>query len=60
MVNDLGLQAATSFAWHGALFDDCALQGKPMTAIRLNNNTREVPVYFKAYIRNGHYCIEAE
>ena len=60
VVNDLGLQAATSFAWHGALFDDCALQGKPMTAIRLNNNTREVPVYFKAYIRNGHYCIEAE
>ena len=60
VVTDLGLQAATSFAWHGTLFESREFCGKPMTAIRLNNNTREVPVYFKAYIHDGHYCIEAE
>ena len=60
VVADLGIQAATLFAWHGTLFDSLELCGKPMTALRLNNNTREVPIYLKAYIRDGHYCIEAE
>ena len=31
-----------------------------MTALRLNNNTIETPLYVKAYIRDGHYCVEAE
>ena len=60
MVTDLNIQAATLFAWHGTLFDSLELCGKPMTAMRLNNNTREVPLYLKAYIRDGHYFIEAE
>ncbi len=57
---DLGLQAATLFAWHGPLFDSMELCGKPMTARRLNNNTREMPLYLKTYTKNGHYCVEAE
>ena len=60
IVTDLGLQTATLFAWHGTLFDSLKLCGKPMTALRLNNNTREVPLYLKAYIKNNHYCVEAE
>ena len=59
-VHDLGLQTATTFAWHGDLFDSLTLGGKPMVAQRLNNNTLEVPLYVKAYIRNGQYCVEAE
>ena len=59
-VADLGIQAATLFAWHGTLFDSVKFCDKPMTALRLNNNTREVPLYLKAYIRNNHYCVEAE
>ena len=49
-VADLGIQAATLFAWHGTLFDSVKFCDKPMTALRLNNNTREVPLYLKAYI----------
>ena len=60
VVNDLGIQTATLFAWHGTLFDSLEFDGKPMTAQRLNNNTRETPLYVKAYIRDGKYCVEAE
>ena len=38
-VNDLGLQTATLFAWHGTLFDNLEFGGKPMKSERLNNNT---------------------
>ena len=60
IATDLGLQAATLFAWHGELFDSLQLCGKPMKARRLNNNTREMPLYVKTYIHDGHYCVEAE
>ena len=60
IIQDLGLQTATSFGWHGQLFDSLQFDGKPITAQRLNNNTSGVDLYVKAYIRDGHYCIEAE
>ena len=60
IIQDLGLQTATSFGWHGPLFDSLQFDGKPMTAQRLNNNTSGVALYVKAYIRDGHYCVEAE
>ena len=60
VIQDLGLQTATSFGWHGQLFDSLQFDGKPMTAQRLNNNTSGVALYVKAYIRDGHYCVEAE
>ena len=56
MVNDLGLQAATMFAWHGTLFDSLTFAGQPMQAKRLNNNTLEVAIYVKAYILDGKYA----
>ena len=59
-VTDLGLQSATMFAWHGTLFDTKEFAGKPLQLRRLNNNTIEVPIYVKAYIANGKYCVEAE
>ncbi len=60
VIQDLGLQTATSFGWHGPLFDSLQFDNKPMTAQRLNNNTSGVALYVKAYIRDGHYCVEAE
>ena len=59
-INDLGLQIATMFAWHGPLFDSLSFGGQPLKATRLNNNTLEVPLYVKAYIRDSHYEVEAE
>ena len=60
VVTDLGLQPSTTFAWHGNLFDSLTFDGKPMTAIRLNNNTIETAIYVKAYIHDDCYCVEAE
>ena len=60
IIQDLGLQTATSFGWHGQLFDSLQFDGKSMMAQRLNNNTSGVALYVKAYIRDGHYCVEAE
>ena len=60
VVNDLGLQAATMFAWHGTLFDSLTFAGQPMQAKRLNNNTLEVDFYVKAYIHDGKYFAEVE
>ncbi len=59
-VSDLGLQVATMFAWHGNLFDSQTFCGQPMSAERLNNNTLEVPLYVKGYLRDGRSFIEAE
>ena len=60
VVNDLGLQMATMFAWHGTLFDKQSFAGLPMQVKRLNNNTLEVAIYVKAYICDGKYIVEAE
>lgn len=60
VVNDLGLQSATMFAWHGSLFDSLTFARLPMQAKRLNNNSLEVAIYVKAYIRDGKYIAEAE
>ncbi|MBR6930689.1 MAG: amino acid adenylation domain-containing protein [Bacteroidales bacterium] len=60
VVNNLGLQMATMFAWHGTLFDKQSFAGLPMQVKRLNNNTLEVAIYVKAYIQDGKYVVEAE
>ena len=60
VVNDLGLQSNTMFAWHGMMFADEQLCGKPMKTIRLCNSTLEVSLYLKAFILNGKYQIKAE
>ena len=60
VVADLHLQAATIFAWHGMLYDSLELCGIHTTALHLCNNSREVPLYLKAYISDNHFCVEAE
>ena len=59
-LNDLGLQSNSMFAWHGMMFADEQLCGKPMKTIRLCNSTLEASLYLKAFILNGKYQIKAE
>ncbi len=60
VVKDLGIQTNSMFAWHGMLFSDEKLCGKPMKTIRLCNSTLESSLYLKAYILNGKYQVKAE
>ena len=59
-LNDLGLQSNSMFAWHGMMFADEQLCGKPMKTIRLCNSTLEASLYLKAFILNGRYQVKAE
>ena len=59
-LNDLGLQSNSMFAWHGMMFADEQLCGKPMKTIRLCNSTLEASLYLKAFILNGKYQVKAE
>ena len=59
-VHDLGLESASMFAWHGMLFSDEQLCGKPMKTTRLGNSTLEVSIYIKAFILGGRYHVKAE
>ena len=59
-VNDLGIQSNSMFAWHGTMFADEQLCGKPMKTIRLCNSTLEASLYLKAFILNGKYQVKAE
>ena len=59
-INDLGLQSATLFIWHGHLMDDFQFCGKPMTFKLLCNNSREVSLYLKVVIREDRFEVEAE
>lgn len=47
-------------AWHGMMFADEQLCGKPMKTIRLCNSTLEASLYLKAFILNGKYQVKAE
>ena len=60
VVNDLGIQSNSLFAWHGKLFADDRLCGKPMKIIHLCNSTLEASLYLKAFIQNDRYHIKAE
>ena len=60
VVNDLGLQSNSMFAWHGMLFSDDELCGKPMKAVRLGNSTLDASLYLKAFILSGQYQVKAE
>ena len=59
-LNDLGLQSNSMFAWHGMLFADEQLCGKPMETIRLCNSTLEASLYLKTFILGGKYHVKAE
>ena len=59
-INDLGLQPATLFIWHGNTLDNNPFCGKPMKFILLCNNSREVSLYLKVVIKEGRFVMEAE
>ena len=60
VMTDLNLQSNSMFVWHGLLFADEQLMGKPMQTIRLCNSTLEASLYLKAFILNNQYHIKAE
>jgi len=60
VMTDLGLQPATTFAWHGETINNDTFDGKTVTAPVLVNNTRDVPIYLKAYIVGQQCFIDAE
>ena len=60
VLNDIGLQSNSMFAWHGFLFDNEQLCGKPMKTVRLCNSTLEASLYLKAFISFGKYVVKAE
>ncbi|MBP5500401.1 MAG: amino acid adenylation domain-containing protein, partial [Bacteroidales bacterium] len=60
IMDDLKLQAATMFAWHGMLFSDNELCGCPMQAQRIGNSTLDAPLYLKAFLLNGKCQVKAE
>ena len=59
-INDLGLQPATLFIWHGNTLENNPFCGKPMKYILLCNNSREVSLYLKVVIKEGRFVLEAE
>ena len=59
-VNDLGLQPATLFVWHGNTWDYRLFCGKPMKFKVLCNNSREGALYLKVVVREGRFVMEAE
>ena len=60
VVTDLKLQTNSMFAWHGSIFDNETMGGKPMQTIRLGNSTLEASLYLKVYIQGGQCCVKAE
>ncbi|MBR1517144.1 MAG: amino acid adenylation domain-containing protein, partial [Bacteroidales bacterium] len=60
MLEDLHLHSHSMFAWHATLFADDQMGDRPMKAERIGNSTLDVPLYLKAFIRDGHYQVKAE
>ena len=60
VVTDLNLQSNSMFAWHGQLFDNETMGGKPMTTVRIGNSTLDASFYLKVFIKDGRYQAKAE
>ncbi len=60
LMEDLKPQTSSMFAWHSMLFSDDTMGDKPMRAERIGNSTLDASLYLKAFIRDGHYQVEAE
>ena len=60
LMADLNLHSNSMFVWHGPLFDNTQLMGKPMQAIQLCNNTLDVSLYLMAFTVGNQYHIKAE
>ena len=60
IMEDLKLQSNSMFAWHGMLFSDNEMGGKPMKAKRIGNSTLDASLYLKTFILDGSYQVKAE
>ena len=60
MASDLKLSSDSVFAWHGDIFSDDRMCGKPSEIVRLGNSTLDAPLYLKAFVRNGRFQVKAE
>ena len=60
VVTDLKLQTNAMFAWHGQLFDNETMGGRPMQTLRLGNSTLEASLYLKVFIFEGKCHVKAE
>ena len=60
VMTDLKLQSNSMFAWHGQLFDNETMGGKPMQTIRIGNSTLDASFYMKVFIQDGNYKAKAE
>ena len=60
IAHDLQLQIATDFVWHGMILSDIKFAGKPMTADFIGVETHISPFYMRAYLQDGHVCLDVE
>ena len=60
VMTDLNLQSNSMFAWHGLLFDNETMGGKPMETVRLGNSTLDASFYMKVFIQDGKVQVKAE
>ena len=60
LMTDMNLQSNSMFAWHGQLFDNETMGGKPMQTIRIGNSTLDASFYMKAFIQDGKFNAKAE
>ena len=60
IVTDLNLQSNSMFAWHGQLFDNETMGGKPMQTVRIGNSTIDASFYMKVFIKDDKVQVKAE
>ena len=60
LMTDMNLQSNSMFAWHGQLFDNETMGGKPMQTIRIGNSTLDASFYLKVFIQDGKFNAKAE
>ncbi|MBR5169909.1 MAG: amino acid adenylation domain-containing protein [Muribaculaceae bacterium] len=60
IVTDLNLQSNSMFAWHGQLFDNETMGGKPMLTMRIGNSTLDASFYLKVFIKDNKVQAKAE
>ena len=60
VMEDLKLQTNSMFAWHGMLFSQDEMGGKPMKVERIGNSTLDASLYLKTFILDHHFQVKAE
>ncbi len=60
VMTDLNLQSNSMFAWHGMLFDNETMGGKPMKTVRIGNSTLDASFYMKVFIQYDKVQAKAE